>query len=238
MRVRALIVDDERLARARLARLLAGHDWVRVVGQAANASEALRLQADVRPEVVFLDIRMPGLDGIELARQLETGPQVVFTTAYREHAADAFALRALDYLLKPIDPDRLDDALTRLREALGPGNPSADGNGLPATRFFVRRLGTLWPLPIAEIVRLEADGDYVALHTEKGRFSIQQPLSALLELLDPERFVRVHRSHVVNLDFVQAFRSHDGVRLRAELRDGSAVVVSRRASRRLRQRGM
>ena len=241
MRVRTLIVDDEPLARAGLRAMLAAVDWVEVVGEAADGLAAVEAIDRLQPELVFLDVQMPGLLGTDVVRRIERQPHIVFTTAFSQHAVSAFELGAVDYLLKPFGPARLAAALERLRSALG---ASAGAGALerlsgalaggPISRLFVRTGGSLVPVPVADVWWLEADGDYVVAVTARTRHVLNLALSHVEPRLDPRRFVRVHRAHVVNLDHVRAFRRDARGNLEAEFTDGRRVPVSRARARELR----
>ena len=166
MKIRALIVDDEALARERLASLLASENDVEVIGQCANGVEALAAIQEQSPELVFLDVQMPGLTGTEVLRRIERQPYIIFTTAFAEHAVTAFELGAVDYLLKPFGPGRLSAAMDRVRAAIGePATvgalerlTGALGVG-PISRLFIRVGGNLVPLPVGDVTWFEADGD-------------------------------------------------------------------------------
>jgi len=224
--------------------MLSAFDWVEVVGEAADGESAVREIQSLRPELVFLDVQMPGLLGTDVLRRLERPPFVIFTTAYSEHAVTAFELGAVDYLLKPFGPGRLAAAMERVRSALGEPAPadtferlSGALAGGPISRLFVRIGGTLVPLPVERVSWFEAQGDYVSAHAGNARHLLHLPLSRLEARLDPLRFVRVHRAHIVNLDHVRAFRRDPRGNLEAELLDGARVPVSRRAARELRSLG-
>jgi two-component system, LytTR family, response regulator len=241
--VRALVVDDEPIARAGLRRMLDEVEWLRCVGEAGNGRAALEAIATLAPELVFLDVEMPGLSGIELLRALPQPPFVVFTTAYAQHAVCAFELGAIDYLLKPFGPERLQASLERVRAALGePRANLADrigealGQG-PMTRLFVRSGRSIVPLAVADIAWFEAVGDYVALHTGAAEPPlVHVSLSRLEERLDPQRFARIHRGTLVNLDHVAAFRQPLQGGLVAEMKSGRQLPVSRSQAQRLRDR--
>lgn len=243
--VTTLVVDDEPLARAGLRHLLAGHSWLRCIGEATHGEQALELIDRLKPELVLLDIHMPGLSGLQLVPRLTHRPRIIFTTAHAEHAVTAFELGALHYLLKPFGPERLADALERVRASLGEGTPVgactaerlsevfAQG---PVSRLFVRSGRQIVPVAVANITWLEAVGDYVAVHLA-GQASaplVHVTLQRLAARLDAARFVRIHRTHLVNLDQVQAFRQRDGSRLMAQLRDGTELAVSRAMAQELR----
>lgn len=239
-KITALIADDEPHARAGLGRMLADFGWIECVAEAANGPAAIEAIDTVRPDLVFLDIEMPGANGLEVLRRIEHRPWVVFTTAYAEHAVTAFELGALDYLLKPFGGERLAAALSRLRESLPAAQPGvaerleeAMARG-PATRIFVRTGRSIVPVPVSAISWFEAMGDYVALHTAQGKHVLHIPLAQLEARLDARQFCRVHRTHIVNLDFVAAFRRVPGGGLVAELKDGTRLAVSRARASELR----
>lgn len=244
MRVTAFVADDEPVARAGLSAMLRAFDWVEVVGEAADGEGAVRRIEALRPELVFLDVQMPGLLGTEVLRRLERPPFVIFTTAYSEHAVTAFELGAVDYLLKPFGPGRLAAAMERVRAALGEPAPadtferlSGALAGGPISRLFVRSGGTLVPIPVERVSWFEADGDYVTAHAGAARHLLHLSLSRLEARLDPRRFVRVHRAHIVNLDQVRAFRRDARGNLEAELLDGARVPVSRARAQEIRSLG-
>ncbi|WP_420126276.1 LytR/AlgR family response regulator transcription factor [Longimicrobium sp.] len=244
MKVTAFVADDEPVARAGLRAMLAAFDWVTVVGEAADGEGALREIERLRPELVFLDVQMPGLLGTDVLRRLERPPFVIFTTAFSEHAVTAFELGAVDYLLKPFGPGRLAAAMERVRAALGGPAPadtferlSGALAGGPISRLFVRSGGTLVPIPVERVSWFQADGDYVTAHAGNARHLLHLSLSRLEARLDPRRFVRVHRTHIVNLDQVRAFRRDARGNLEAELLDGARVPVSRARAQELRSLG-
>ena len=243
-KVTAVIVDDEPVARAGLRAMLREFEWVEVIAEAADGISAVRAIESLRPELVFLDVQMPGLFGTDVLRRIERKPYVIFTTAFSEHAVTAFELGAVDYLLKPFGPTRLAAAMERVRSAIG--EPSSDAierlsgalGGGPISRLFVRIGGTLVPVAVEKVVRFEADGDYVvAFAAGSGRHMLHLSLSRLEERLDPTRFTRVHRTHIVNLDHVRAFKRDASGNLEAELSDGSRVPVSRAKAQEIRSLG-
>ncbi|HEX8452071.1 MAG TPA: LytTR family DNA-binding domain-containing protein [Longimicrobium sp.] len=244
MKVRSYVVDDEPVARAGLRAMLRAFDWVEVVGEAADGESAVAGIEALRPELVFLDVQMPGLLGTEVLRRLERPPFVIFTTAYSEHAVTAFELGAVDYLLKPFGPTRLAAAMERVRAAIGepaPADPierlSGALGGGPITRLFVRIGGALAALPVERVSWFEADGDYVIAHDGSARHVLHLSLSRLVTRLDPRRFARVHRAHIVNLDQVRAFRPDLRGNLEAEMLDGARVPVSRARAQEIRSLG-
>lgn len=241
--VRVLIAEDEPIARAGLRHLLAAHPWLECLGEAASAPATVEAVDRLEPDLLFLDIEMPGGSGLDVLRQVKHQPLVVFTTAWAQHAVTAFELGALDYLLKPFGAARLETALDRVRAAIGePVDGIADrlGEALrqgPVSRLFVRSGRAIIPVDVETVSRFEAWGDYVVAHTPRGRHVIHVSLNRLETRLDPARFTRVHRTHIVNLAQVRAFRAQGKGRLVAELVDGTLVAVSRSKAQVLRGLG-
>ena len=245
MRVRTLVVDDEPIARAGLRAMLLAFEWVDVIGEAADGASAIAAIESLQPELVFLDVQMPGVLGTEVLRRIETQPLIIFTTAFAEHAVSAFELGAVDYLLKPFGPRRLSAAMERIRAAIG--EPAGVGalerltgalSSGPITRLFVRTGGNLVPLLVADVLSFEADGDYVIAHTERTSHALHLSLNRLEERLDSLRFARVHRAHIVNIDHVRTFKRDTRGNLEAELVNGRRVPVSRSRAQELRRLGL
>jgi two-component system LytT family response regulator len=244
VKVTVLVVDDEPIARAGLKAKLSAFDWIEVIGEAADGQSAVQGIETLKPELVFLDVQMPGLLGTEVLRHIAHRPLVIFTTAYSQHAVTAFELGAVDYLLKPFGPARLAAAMERVRGAIGQPS-SVDAierlsgalGGGPITRLFVRVGTAIVPVPLDRVSWLEADGDYVVAHAGGSRHLLHLSLSSLVTRLDPRRFAQVHRAHVVNLDQVRAFRRDARGNLEAELTDGTRVPVSRARAQELRSLG-
>ena len=244
MKVTVLVVDDEPIARAGLKGMLSAFEWIEVIGEAADGQAAVRAIETLKPELVFLDVQMPGLLGTDVLRQIEHQPFVIFTTAYSQHAVTAFELGAVDYLMKPFGPERLAAAMERVRGAIGEPSPigamerlSGALGGGPITRLFARVGNAIVPILVDRVSRLEADGDYVVAHVGGSRHLLHLSLSSLVARLDPKRFTQVHRAHVVNLDHVKAFKRDARGNLEAELADGSRVPVSRARAQELRSLG-
>jgi len=219
--VNVVIVDDEPLARAELRRLLALLPGTTVVGEAANADEAEQLLARVHADALLLDIEMPGASGFDLVERLPRVPPVIFTTAYDHHAVRAFEISALDYLLKPIELDRLAAALAKV----------GDGR---RTRLFVRDGARCWLVPVDEIRLIASDGNYVRLAWGDRELMLARSLATLESQLDPQTFVRANRAEIMNLAMIERITPGQGGRLLAELRGGPVVAISRRQARRLR----
>ncbi len=231
--MRALIVDDEPLARRELRRLLGAFAWVEIVGEAGNIDEARAGIEKLSPDVVFLDIQMPGGTGFDLLTRLDHVPRVVFTTAYDQFAVKAFDVNALDYLLKPIEPERLSTALRKI-EASPRRDPAAID--APLEQLFIRDGPRCWFVPLREVSVLSAEGNYVRMLWGNERPLLGRSLAALEEKLDPKRFFRANRSQIVNLDFIEQVELGDGGRLHLQMRDGPEVEVSRRQARLFRAR--
>jgi two-component system LytT family response regulator len=220
--MKALIVDDERLARLELRRLLQAHSEVEVVGEARNGAEALRLIGQTSPDLLFLDVEMPEMNGFELLDQLEDQvPQLIFTTAFDQYAIKAFEVNALDYLLKPIAPARLAAALERTQAC----KPKVALN-----RLFVRDGDRCWIVRACDIFLLESEGNYARLHFAKERPLIRRSLNTLERQLDPAVFFRANRKQIVNLNWIEKTSLGVSGGLTALLRNGKSVALSRRQS--------
>jgi DNA-binding LytR/AlgR family response regulator len=231
--IRAVIVDDEAPARDELRYLLAAHGDIAVAGEAASAAEGFELARDPDVDVVFLDVEMPGVSGLAaapLVRERADPPAVVFVTAHAEYAVDAFAVEAFDYLLKPVDPDRLARVVERLRER-------SRENVMPVEKIPVVAAGGTELLDVEQVHYVQADGDYSRVHTYDRSYLCTASLGELEERLGP-RFARVHRSHLVNLAKVAAVRRAAPDRFRLQLADAAKTEldVARRQSRQLRER--
>ena len=224
--MKALIIDDERLARLELRRLLAAHPEVEIAGEARSGTEALQMIADFAPDLIFLDIQMPGMTGFELLESLEDVPQVIFTTAYDQYAIRAFEVNALDYLLKPIAPGRLAAALAR-------AHPRAETSRLD--QVFVRDGERCWIVRLPEIFLLESEGNYARLYFGNERPLLRRSLNALEAQLDPAMFFRADRKRIVNLKWIEKVEVAISGGLVVTLRGGRTVEMSRRQSARLRE---
>jgi two-component system LytT family response regulator len=225
--VRALLVDDEPLARRELRRLLARHTWIQIVGEAANVDEAQARIAELSPQLLFLDIQMPGGDGFDLLTRLEHAPRVIFTTAFDQHAVRAFEVNALDYLLKPVEPERLALALSKLRQL---PEVSATASA-PLDQVFVREGDRCWFVPLREVRLIASDGNYARLYWGERQLLLLRSLVKLEPRLDERRFFRASRRQIVNVDFIASVELGVGGRLHVSLRGGPEVEISRRQAR-------
>lgn len=234
--LRFLIVDDEPLAVERLQMMLARIEGVALAGTASEGAQALRMVEAVSPDAVLLDIAMPGMDGIDVARALARGasPVVIFVTAFDTFAVAAFDVDAVDYVMKPVAVERLERAVERARQRLAEraGEPASaggapDGAAAHLEEFWVSEARGLVRLSVDEIDRISAERDYMRLHVGKRSWLINHTIGRLEEELDAEKFVRLHRSSIVRRDFVTGLRRDDGGRWWAVLADGEEQKVGR-----------
>jgi two-component system LytT family response regulator len=241
MKWAVLIADDEPLARRTLKQHLRDLGYVGPVHEARDGTTATALANKERPDLIFLDIVMPGATGLEVLERLEYEPKVIFTTAYDQYAVTAFELGALDYVLKPFWRDRLERAIqraqtaldgsaaplpTRARESLQPGKP--------LSRVFVRDGNRILPIALASIERVQGADDYATIFTATKEYLVSVRLSELETHLGPANFLRIHRSHLINLEYVTAIEPYDAARLQVVLKSGLEIVASRAGSKQLR----
>jgi two-component system LytT family response regulator len=241
--LRSLIVDDERLARQKLRRLLEAEPAVEVVGECGNGLEAVAAIVRLHPDVVLLDIEMPGLNGFEVLRRvgIENTPHVIFVTAHDEFAIKAFELEALDYLLKPFDASRLHQAIARARRASSEDLPERliallgrlDARDSSLTRILVRSEGRMSFVRVDEIDWIQAADNYVRIHAGRESHLVRDTLASLEARLDPRRFMRVHRSAIVNLDRVHELRALFRGDYEVRLKGGASVPLGRNYRERL-----
>ena len=248
LRLRALIVDDEDLARRLIREYLQGHADIDIVGECENGLDAVKQIVALQPDLVFLDIQMPRLTGLEVLELTGRRAGVIFTTAYDEHAIKAFELHAVDYLLKPFSKARFDDALARARALHAPVAPAAAPEstakgGLdalvarktgPLERILIRDREQVHVIAIEQVECIEAQGDYLAIHVDGKCHLKPQLISEIEEQLDPTRFLRVHRSFIISLAHLQAIERPGPDRHAARLRSGKRVPISRSGYEKLR----
>jgi two-component system LytT family response regulator len=238
--MKALLIDDERLARNELRRLLADFPEIEVVGEAAQAKQARELLAAAKPDLLFLDVQMPGETGIEFLESLAPPvPHVIFTTAYDEFAVKAFELNALDYLLKPVDPARLAAAVERLPGLRLPaGAPRQKVNGgLAATdKVFVREGERCWFVEVGNIRLLESEGNYTRVHFGDAQPQLFRSLNAMEERLDPKFFFRANRRQIINISWIASIEPWFSSGLLVHLKGGAKVELSRRQAQDFRDR--
>jgi two-component system LytT family response regulator len=227
--MKALIIDDERLARAELRRLLEKHPEVEIVGEARDAEEALQQIGQLEPELLFLDIQMPGRNGFELLELLDRVPSVIFTTAYDEYALKAFEVNALDYLLKPVAPERLAAAVAKLSGVKPKAAVSGD------QQIFVKDGERCWFVALRDIVLLESEGNYTRLYFGANRPLVLRSLNYLEERLDAALFFRASRKHILNLKFIEAIDAWANGGFLVKLKGGSEVEMSRRQAQKFKE---
>jgi two-component system LytT family response regulator len=239
--VRAILVDDERLARQELRKLLAAHDDVEIAGEARNADEAEEMLERFKPDLLFLDIRMPGRSGLEMLEQFSDPPQTILTTAFDRYALRGFELNAVDYLLKPIVPQRLAEALRRVQGRLaahGPQKsigsaPTADAPATPMEQVFLRDGERCWLVRTEEIALFRSEGNYTRVVFGGNQPLIPRPLAQIEPRLDGTLFFRANRAEIINLRRVTGITPEaDGYSV--TLRNGPSVVVTRRQAKLLR----
>jgi len=243
---RVLIAEDEPLAAESLAAWIAEMPGLALVASCADGETALAQIRALQPDLVLMDIHMPGLSGLQVLKALVAEglrPAVIFTTAYDEHALTAFELHAVDYLLKPFTRERLveaiEHALASGRAALGPTvealeQPSSE----PMTRVLVRDQGKIFPIHVDAIEYLRSDTKYTALVSKGRSFLVRLPITSFEQRLDPERFLKLHRSCIVNLDYVEAMTPDENSQLVAKMTDGTLITCNREVSRRLREQSI
>ncbi len=233
MAIKAIIIDDERLARNELKKLLHDHPEIEVIDEAANVDEGIEKTELQNPDLIFLDIQMPGKTGFQLLEELERAPHVVFTTAYDEYALKAFEVNALDYLLKPIEPRRLSDAIQKVQYEISKDN--AEANGIvsrgpltDADQVFVKDGERCWFVKLGEIRLFESAGNYAKVFFASNKPLILKSLNALEERLDPRTFFRANRKHIINLRWIERIEPYFNGGLLVELKGGEKIEVSRR----------
>lgn len=235
-----VIADDEPLARRTLRDYLSNASWIHEVRECGDGLEAATLIDAWQPDLVFLDVVMPGLNGVEVLGRIEHTPHVVFTTAHDEYATTAFELGALDYILKPFGEERLLRVLNRARHALAVTDGVVDrvrqmlASSVPLTRVFVRDGPRIIGLDVSAVECIDGDDDYSIMWIAGRGHRVRVRLQDVEERLDRARFLRIHRSHIVNLDFLMACEPYDAWRLEAVLRSGKRIVASRAGTRLLK----
>ena len=227
--MKAIIIDDERLARVELRRLLTPHKNIDIIGEAKNVDEAVKKIEELKPELIFLDIQMPGKNGFDLLESLDTVPIVIFTTAYDEYALKAFEYNALDYLLKPIEPQRLEETINKIllrnqesmEEQLGSVLKEED-------QIFVKDGERCWFVKLSSIRLFESEGNYVRLYFEDNKPLILRTLNYLDERLDNRTFFRANRKHIINLKWILNIEPWLNGGLLVKLKGDHKIEVSRR----------
>ncbi len=236
MQIRTIIIDDEKLARSRLKRLLSKYENIQILGEAQNGQEGLALIEQFEPDLILLDIKMPLLSGFEMLTRLKKSPYIIFTTAYDQYALQAFEENTIDYLLKPISQAKLDRAISKVTRILQQGSSAPldlerlvqaiTSKQRHIKRFSVKVGDRIFIIPDDEIYYFHAEDKYTFLNTAKADHIIPFTLKELEEKLDPDRFCRVHRSFIVNLEKIEVIHKWFGGKLQLKLKNGKEMVVS------------
>lgn len=240
---RTLIIDDERLAREELKSVLKDFVEINVIDEAQNGDEGIEKIKKMKPDLIFLDVSMPGMTGFEMLKKLEEIPYVIFVTAYDEFALKAFEVNALDYLLKPIDPDRLAETIEKLRQKEDSdfesthGSKSIRGDRALSLndRVFIKDGEKCFFIKLSEVRMLESDGNYVKVHFGTSRPLILRSLNSFEERLDPAYFFRANRKFMINLDWVEHIENWFNGGLQVELKTGEKIDISRRQAIRFKE---
>lgn len=237
MEIKTIIIDDERPARAELKKLLQDFPEIEIIDEAQNSKEAMERIAEHEPDLIFLDIQMPGKNGFELLQELERTPKVIFTTAYDEYALKAFEVNALDYLLKPVEGKRLSEAINKLKQNIAAQKAQKEEKNLltDQDQFFVKDGDKCWFVKLADVRLFESVGNYAKVYFDNYKPLILKSLNSLEERLDERYFFRVNRKHIVNLKWVEKIEPYFNGGLLLELRDGEKIEVSRRQSVKFRE---
>lgn len=240
--LRTLIIDDERLAREELKSLLKQYDEIDIIGEAKNGEEAILMIKDLKPELIFLDISMPGMTGFEMLKQLEEIPKVIFVTAYDEFALKAFEINALDYILKPVDPNRLQESVKKINQKEEDFISKLEGQTSRKDRqltlsdsVFIKDGEKTWFIELNRIRMLESDGNYVKVYFDGYRSLLLRSLNSFEERLDPEYFFRANRKFIINLKWISTIENWFNGGLMVELKEGEKVEISRRQAIRFKE---
>lgn len=232
---RAVVIDDERLAREELKLLLKDYVEIEVIDEARNGEEGIEKIKALKPDLVFLDVSMPGMTGFEMLKKLDDIPRVVFVTAYDEFALKAFEVNALDYVMKPVDPDRLKDAISKLQnqedDFISSSTMFPSRKERPLTvndRVFIKDGEKCWFIELSKVRMLESEGNYVKVYFDNFRPLVLRSLNSFEDRLDPEYFFRANRKFIINLQWISKIENWFNGGLQVELREGEKVEISRR----------
>ena len=243
--IKCIIVDDEQLAKDLLLEYLADHEDVDVVAQCAKGSEAIEKINKLEPDLVFLDVQMPGLDGFDVLERIDVNPFIIFCTAYDKYAIKAFDQNAIDYLLKPLDKDRFDKAVNKAVSRINNEDKNFEhlleeitskGSSDYPSRLFVQKSEKLVNLPVQNIVHLEASKDYTIISSKEDQYVSSSGISKLEARLDPDVFIRIHRSTIINLDHLKEIEKQSSGGLSAIMDNGKSFPVSRSYASKIRNR--
>ncbi len=245
MNTTCLIIDDEKLARDLLHEYLEAFPQIEVVGECAKGTEAVEKINKLKPDLIFLDVQMPGMNGFDVLDEIDHEPHVIFTTAYDQYAIRAFEKNAVDYLLKPLDEERFTQAVNRAlkRKTTEAGDLEellrsikSEGKGSFDSHIFVQKSEKLFNLPVEEIIFLEASGDYTVITTKSDQFVSSSGIGKLEEILNPDTFIRVHRSTIINLNFLKEIERHFNGGMVVKMQNGKSFPVSRTYAKLIRKK--
>jgi len=244
MNTTCLIIDDEKLARELLREYLEGFPKIEIIGECAKGNEAVEKINKLKPDLIFLDVQMPGMNGFDVLEEIDHEPYIIFTTAYDQYAIKAFEKNAVDYLLKPLDQERFRLAVNRAlkRKTVEQGTMEellrsikADAKNFE-THVFVQKSEKLFNLPVEEIVYLEASGDYTVITTKNDQFVSSSGIGKLEEIMDPDTFIRVHRSTIINLNYLKEIERHFNGGMVVKMQNGKSFPVSRTYAKLIRKK--
>ena len=240
--LRTIIIDDERLAREELKLLLKDYHEIDIIDEAKNGEEAIEKIKALKPDLIFLDISMPEMNGFEILKQLEEIPKVIFVTAFDEYAIKAFEVNALDYVMKPVDPARLDESIQKLNlkeedfTSQFEGAISRKDRALTLTdSVFIKDGEKCWFIELSKVRMLESDGNYVKVYFDNFRPLVLRSLNSFEERLDPEHFFRANRKFIINLKWISQIENWFNGGLQVELREGEKIEISRRQAIRFKE---
>lgn len=245
MNTTCLIIDDEKLARDLLREYLEGFKEIEVLGECSKGAEAVEKIDKLKPDLIFLDVQMPGMTGFDVLEEIEHEPYVIFTTAYDQYAIRAFEKNAVDYLLKPLDQERFRTAVTRaLKKKMLEQNNFDDllmsmrteRKGPYESHIFVQKSEKLFNLPVEEIIYLEASGDYTIISTKNDQFVSSSGIGKLEEIMNPDTFIRVHRSTIINLNHLKEIERHFNGGMVVKMQNGKSFPVSRTYAKLIRRK--
>ncbi len=246
MNTTCLIIDDEKLARELLREFLETFPQIEIIGECNKGTDAVEQINKLKPDMIFLDVQMPGMNGFDVLDEIEHEPYVIFTTAYDQYAIQAFERNAVDYLLKPLDQDRfklaVDRALKRkkmeegnIEDLLGSLRP-VNARTSYDSHIFVQKSEKLFNLPVDEIIYLEASGDYTVISTKNDQFVSSSGIGKLEEIMNPDTFIRVHRSTIVNVNYLKEIERHFNGGMVVKMQNGKSFPVSRTYAKLIRKK--
>lgn len=250
MNISCIVIDDEKLARELLLEFLEPFDDVEVIAECSRGNEAVEKIDELKPDLIFLDVQMPGMDGFGVLEEIDHLPYVIFTTAYDQYALQAFENNAVDYLLKPLDEERFQKAIVRARQRIKSDKSASNIEELLrsvkeetgearekySSHLFVQKSEKLLNLDVRDIIHLEASGDYTVLSTKNDQFLSSSGIGKLEEKLNPDIFIRIHRSTIINLNYLKEIEKHFNGGLIVKMENGKSFPVSRTYAKQIRKK--